>query len=398
MPRFSIRFRSGRLRSQIKVSAATPAEAAEFVERTRNGRVIRIVRLRGDALTDRRLKASPHSVVACLESLEFLMLAGARVDTAIRSLVERLPNGTLRHVWVEILSALESTGNFSSALGRFPRIFDETVVGIALAAETAGQMAEGIGQMAAYLRQVELIRGQVRRGFVYPGILLALSMVTLGVLCEFTLPRYQAMLEGMGVSKFNVLTDLAFRFGGALHRRPWLLLGAIPVAVLGFRIWRFPSVRRWATRAVFRVPLFSAAFEAVVLSRFCATFVGLHRAGFRPVEALSVCAKAVGNIVYRESLERVVRGLKENLPIGEAFARSRGFSHDFVVAIRSGESDLGAVFGRLGEFYGEAARTRIDVVIKLVEPTLLMVVIGVVFGTSLAVILPMVDIVESLHS
>lgn len=398
MARFLLVYRSGRMKRRVRASALSALDAMELIERTRQARIVRVDVLGSSRVRDRRTRLDARAVNTCFDGLEFLVAAGTRVDVALRSLVDRLPLGRSRHVWVEVLAGLEATGSFSRALGRFPLIFDGTVVGIAAAAEASGQMLDGIRQIAAYLKQMAEIRSQVQRGLVYPGILLALCLVTLVLLCEFTLPRYQAMLTGMGVVRYNPVTAAFFWASTAFQRRPYLVALLVPFGAGLFQLGRLAAIRRRVGVLALRIPVLASAVEAVVMARICLTFVSLTQAGFRTVEALGTCALAAGNAVYRDALLGVVASVEANASLGDAFERAAGFSPAFVIAVRSGEGDLPQVFGRLGDYYAKEARLRIETAIKLVEPALLLLVIGVVFGTALAVILPMVDIIESLHS
>ena len=94
----------------------------------------------------------------------------------------------------------------------------------------------------------------------------------------------------------------------------------------------------------------------------------------------------------------MVRAIESNVSLADAFERSGVFQPECVLAIRSGENDLGRVFRLLGEHYATSAKSQIEVALSLLEPLLLLIVVLVVFGTALAVILPLLDVISSLHS
>jgi type II secretory pathway component PulF len=58
---------------------------------------------------------------------------------------------------------------------------------------------------------------------------------------------------------------------------------------------------------------------------------------------------------------------------------------------------LPRVFSRLADYYSSESKHRIALAVRLIEPVMLILVLGWVFGVALAVILPVVEIINGIH-
>jgi type II secretory pathway component PulF len=150
-------------------------------------------------------------------------------------------------------------------------------------------------------------------------------------------------------------------------------------------------------RFLLRLPVVRRAVEALAMARICVTFRALSEAGIRVVEALEACADAAGNTVYARGLGDVVKTIRENLSVGTGFERAGVFAPEVVLAVKSAEGTLDRVFGRLAVYYTAESKHRIGMALRLIEPLMLVLVLGWVFGVALAVVLPVVEIVNDIH-
>jgi type II secretory pathway component PulF len=133
------------------------------------------------------------------------------------------------------------------------------------------------------------------------------------------------------------------------------------------------------------------------MARICITYRALSESGIRVVEALDYCAVAAGNAIFARGIGRVVDAVRENASVGAGFEDAGVFSPEVVLAIKSGEGSLPQVFGRLAEFYRSESKHRVALALRMIEPAMLVLVLAWVFGIALAVVLPVVEVVNEIH-
>jgi len=329
--------------------------------------------------------------------LELMLSSGVRINTALRTLAECAPSGGCRALWTEVLRLVEEDGRFSEALARFPRVFNDAMVGVVVAHEAAGRLPEGIRHVRDYVAQMQEIRRESVRGMAYPALVCCAGLASSLVLCVFTLPRFSKMLRDIGVTRTNRVTSFFFGLSDLVVHHPALTalsLCAIPACVwVSLR----PRFKPMLDRVVLKAPFAGRAAEALCLARICVTYRALSESGIRVVEALDFCSKAAGNSVFSAGLGRVVAAVRANAPVGTGFESAGVFAPEVVLAIKSGESALPQVFGRLAEHYTSEAKHRVGLALRMVEPAMLVMVLAWVFGIALAVVLPVVEVVNEIH-
>jgi type IV pilus assembly protein PilC len=398
MPRFHARFvsRDGR-RKSVRLDAVDLISLTEHIETNRRSFIIDIRKIerRPDSLG--RIRIANPMLIAALDSLELMLVSGVRINTALRTLADCAPPGAARRLWTEMVRLIEENGSFGESLRRFPRAFNPSMVGIIVAHETAGSLADGVRHVRDYAAQMQEIRREAIRGTAYPALVCAAGLACSLVLCVFTLPRFSRMLRDIGVTHLNGITRFFFGVSGFVLQHPaWsgLALGLPPAAIW---IARLPAFRPGFDSMLLRLPVVRRAAEAIAMARICVTYQALSESGIRVVESLEFCAVAAGNAVYSRGVLRVIAAVRDNATVGIGFERAGVFAPEVVLAVKSGEGALPRVFGRLADYYAAESKHRVAVALRMIEPAMLLFVLGWVFGVALAVVLPVVEVVNEIH-
>ena len=398
MPRFRARFveKTGR-RSSLTIDAVDTASLSEHIESRRRAYIIDIRRMTARRGAFERTRISGSILLAGLDSLELMLVSGVRINTALRTLAECAPAGAARGLWTEIARLVEESGCFGESLRQFPKVFNESMVGVIIAHEAAGRLADGVRHVRNYVAQMRGIWRESLRGMAYPVLVCATGFAATTVLCIFTLPRFSKMLHDIGVTKTNRITAFFFSMSDFVLRHPiyavMILLAPAAFVWLALR----PCYRPAFDRLVLRLPVVRGAVEALSMARICVTYKALSESGIRVVEALEACAAVAGNDVYSSGLRQVVAAVRENATVGAGFERSGVFGPEVVLAIKGGESALTQVFGKLAEYFASEAKHRVALALGMIEPVMLVFVLVWVFGVALAVVLPVVEVVNEIH-
>src|ERR1700679_422664 len=177
MPRFRVRFvrRSG-VRGSLTTDAIDFAGLAEQVEGRGKAYLIDVCRLPSSRRAVRRISVPWSMLITALDSLELMLLGGARINTALRTIAECTPRRRSRRFWIEVVRSVEESGQFGESLRCFPKVFNDSMVGIIIAHEASGREAEGIRYVKDYLLHMQAIRRESIRGLTYPAIVCAMGL------------------------------------------------------------------------------------------------------------------------------------------------------------------------------------------------------------------------------
>jgi len=398
MPKFVATYvcRNGR-RRRATIDAVDRPGLIQHLEKRRQAYVLEIRQIRGSAVQGRRCTVRAPMLIVSLDSLEFMLMAGVKINAALRLVAECAPPGPARRLWTEVVRDVEGAGSFSGAISRYPGTFRSSMIGIIAAHEEAGRLTEGIRQLRAYVVQMEGIRKEAARGLAYPALAGTFAAGAASVLIFFTLPRFAGMLREIGVTHVNRVTGFFFSVSRLFNAHP-AAIGVLAASAAALAlVARFERFRPVLDRLFLRLPVARRAVEALALARICATYRASSESGIKVVESLELCERVSGNSVYSSAIHRVIASVRANVPVGDAFEQASVFSPEFVLAVKSGEANLPDVFGRLAGYYAAEARHRVGAALRLLEPLMLTLVLAGVFGVALAVVLPVVEIINEIH-
>ena len=381
----------------MTLDAVDMESLSSSIETQRRAYLVDITRIRARKGTHRRLRIPASILIAALDSLDLMLASGVRINTALRTLSECAPAGSARTLWTEVARQVEGTGSFGESLRGFPRIFNDTMVGVISAHESAGRLPEGVRHVRDYAAQMLALRRESARGLAYPLLLCGAGLGASAVLCEFTLPRFSRMLRDVGVTKTNPFTAFFFGLSHWVVVHPVLCLAVLSSPALMGWISLRPRFRPVLDAALLWIPVVKGAVEALAMARICVTYRALSESGIRAVEALESCVQVAGNAVYARAIGTVVDSVRGNATVGVGFERAGVFAPEVVLAVKSGEGSLPQVFGRLADYYASEARHRVALAVGLIEPVMLLVVLLWVFGVALAVVLPVVSVIDEIH-
>jgi len=388
--------RNGRRASAV-LDAVDADGIREHIERRRRAFVVEIRRLPGGRGSLARTRVPSAQLLAALDSLELMLTSGVRVNAALRTIADSSPGGPSRRLWTEVARLLEENGGFCDALRQFPRVFNAPMLGVIGAHEVAGRLGDGVRHARDYAAQMQEIRRESARAAAYPALICAVGLLSSLVLCLYTLPRFAKMLGDIGVAHTNRITGFFFGLSALVAGHPGAVaLTLCAPAALAWAALR-PRFRPHIDRLALRVPVVRGAVEALCMSRICITYRALSESGVRVVEALDCCAAAAGNAVYSRGLRRVIQSVRENAPVGAGFEDAGVFAPEVILAIKGGDGALPQVFGRLADYYRTESRHRVAMALRMIEPAMLVVVLAWVFGITLAVVLPVVEVVNEIH-
>lgn len=266
-------------------------------------------------------------------------------------------------------------------------------LGTLRASEDRGVLAAVLSELASYIQVGEQIRAQLTKAFIYPGFIVAVSILTVSFMLTSVVPKLTAIFDTMG-QELPALTRgvLAFSSFFAVSW-PWLLLAfGTLIVMMAQALQNRPSFRYKVERMLLALPLIGKIIQTSDLARFCAVASLLIRSGIPIVKAISLAGATLSSSVLKAQFaygaERIVEGgrLSTSLASGEHI----DLDEAFIGALAVGEetSELPTMLESLSELYMERNRETIGLFLSLLEPMLILVVGGVIGVIVTAMLLP----------
>ncbi len=347
----------------------------------------------GQRRTGRRGRIPMTARVLFVRELATFLQADIPLLEALGVIHEQETNAHLRAILGDIHHRVQGGESFSSALGRYPKVFSPLLVSMARVGETGGMLGGVMDQMANWMEHEEEVRGEIRGALAYPAIIVALGILTVIILTTAVLPRIAGIFTDSGTG-LPLLTRALMAFSGFMGQWWWLvLLGAASLGGLGFWWLRRPAGRSFWDRFSLRLPLVGSLARHASIARFARASAALLANGVPLLEALRVVRGLLGNQVMTATIDDTIERVTRGQSLARSLAASPWFPpaviHLLAVGERTGR--LGDMFERIARTFERQTRGRIKVLLDILSP-LLIVFLAVMVGIiALAILLPIMQ-------
>ncbi len=304
---------------------------------------------------------------------------------------------------VPVVSALETTAELSKSdlrlalletadlvRGGMPlaRAFRTTMpwmgdifIGLVEVGEANGSLPQMFTYAAEIMAQRRKIRNQIIRAMTYPVLVV---MAGLGVGYYISVVAIPKIISVMGdPEKLPAITRSLLTTSDWLQDNGVLvMLMPFIVVVVYMLLRRTPGIGLFVDRAALRVPIFGKVGRFSANALFNRTMAMLVKSGISVVDGLDLVRGTLSNAWYRLQLarvkEKVTGGRMFSDSISETALKSLTPLTPALVKVgeNSGSMDEGLAY--VGEYYGDALERRLDLLGKLIEPALIVVVGGMV--------------------
>jgi type IV pilus assembly protein PilC len=328
--------------------------------------------------------------------LEQISRAGIPILEGLRDLREGMDNPRFREILTSVLEDIEGGKTLSQALSAFPRVFNTVFVSLIRAGELAGTLTEVFENLGATLKWQDELVSQTRRLLVYPTMVLVVVLAVMMFLLLYLVPQVTALLRTMGLDlpiQTRVLIWIS-QFT-ASYWPLMLLFPVVAAAVVSFMVRTNPRGQYLFDYAILHLPIVGVILQKIILARFANFFALMYRSGITILDAVRTSEDIVANRYVADGIQRAGQQINAGESLSEAFRNLGMFPPLVIRMLRVGES-TGALDNALMNvtyFYNRDVRDSVDKALKLLEPTLTLVL-----GTLLALILfsvltPVYDII-----
>jgi general secretion pathway protein F len=234
---------------------------------------------------------------------------------------------------------------------------------------------------------------------LYPAMMLVFAIGVVIALVTVVLPQITQLLEGFDMP-LPWYTQ-AIISGSHLLRTWWwaLLLAAMVAGIVLRAVLRTERGREGFDRVLLRLPIFGRVIRILAISRFTRTLSTLLAGGIPIVRSLEISKFVADNQVIGAAIDRARESITEGSSIAAPLKRSGQFpalvTHMVDVGEKSGE--LEAMLGKVADTYDEQVETAVTRLTALLEPVLILIMVGIVLFIILATLVPLLQLTSAIR-
>lgn len=341
-----------------------------------------------------RIKVKRREIIDLFTAFSTMLQAGVPLLDTIHTLAQNTYNEGLAHVLAMIHADVESGVPLSQAMEKHPSVFPTQVTSVIKAGEYSGQLPATFIELRQYYQWLANLMGDIKQASTYPLVIFVVVCLFILVLFTFVVPRFTDMLNNLGVA-LPMVTSLVIDLSDFTLHYWWVILG-LPV-LLGLSIpWlykRSPSFANALDDFKLNLPIFGEINRMIALSRFTHHFSIMFRSGIQILECLQHCRELVGNAKLALIIRETEKNVREGRNMSETLSKHDAFPPMLLQMIKVGEAtgDLDAAMNQVSLYYDEEIPRRVKHVFSILEPIIMLVLIGIVGTVAIAIFLPMVS-------
>ncbi|MCW5768938.1 MAG: type II secretion system F family protein [Phycisphaeraceae bacterium] len=322
-----------------------------------------------------------------------LLHAGVPLLRSLKLIAARRSQPKVADVYRHLAETVSDGGELAEAMSRRPEIFPRIHIAMIRAGEKGGFLEGVFSRLGAFVLAQAELRGRIVGSLIYPALLVLFGVLILGVVFGVFVPMFKPVFERMSqlpLSTRLVLgaSDLIAGFGVSL------VGGAIAIGILAWRLSKRADVRRRGTEFLTFAPVCGQLVRALAAARFCRLLGTMLENGVPMLQAMAISKEAAGNVLMEEAIDRAIEAVRAGEQLAPPLASSGLFADDIVEMISVGESanNLEKVLLSVAETIEKRIDRLLGIVVRLIEPLMLMAIAGVVVVVAMGLLLPMTQL------
>lgn len=344
-----------------------------------------------------RVKAKDVAVMT--RQFATLQNAAVALDESLRALKSQVEDKVLRSTLQSIMESVSEGKSLGEAISNFPRIFSKLYVNMVRAGEQSGELGLVLDRLADYMEKQEEAKGQVVSAMTYPAVMILANVGLIGYLILSLVPKLQKVFVSLK-APLPWYTKLIVGLSEWLQANWFVLPIVFFMVIFFFQKWvRSEKGRRKFDEILLKLPVFGGLIMRMQISRFTQTLSTLLSSGVPIIRALDITKNVITNTIIAEVIETSKISVQEGKNLGQTIERSGKFpplvTHMIMTGERTGK--LEEMLGHVAVAYEAEVQRKIESMISLVEPVMIIFMAGSAGGIIAAVLVPMLSIMSQIR-
>ncbi|SVD04036.1 uncharacterized protein METZ01_LOCUS356890, partial [marine metagenome] len=298
-------------------------------------------------------------VIVFTKKFETMVRAGLPILESIKMIEKQTDHKGFRLIVENIHQSVESGNSLSDSFEQYPGAFDNIYINLLRAGESSGKVQLFLLKLVSNMEKQQKIKSDIKSALTYPIILLIVASAVVILMMLFVVPVFQDMfantpggLPGSTQMVVNISEFLRDPMRGGLFAISLVLV----FVVLSFSIKKNYKLRRLWHRIVLKIPLFGGLVKKSSLAKIAMIQGNLRAAGVIEMEALDIAANSCKNLVIKEAMIDVKRGVFSGERLSDLFQKTPSiFASSFVALVSVGEKtgNMEEMYGSIASYYEE---------------------------------------------
>lgn len=326
-----------------------------------------------------------------------LLINGVPMLEALSILGDVSVHPKLKEATARIHDAVAEGANLDQAMAAEPGIFSELTLSMIRAGQEGAFLEEALQRTSTFLRKQDEMRAKIIGALTYPIILGVVGTLITALMIVFLVPKFQPFFDRLEQSGggLPLVTVLLLKISDVLMGYGLLL--PIPIAAIVYgvrRLLRTDSGRMFWDTWRLKIPVMGEIFHDAAVSRACRVLGTLLRNGVPLLKSLRISSESTGNRLLQEVMLQSAANVTTGDTLAKPLAASGLIPPQIMAMIRIAEESntLDDVLVKIADRIDQRIERRLEVLVRMIEPLMLVLIGGMVMFVIVGVLLPVFDL------
>ncbi|MEZ6062460.1 MAG: type II secretion system F family protein [Planctomycetaceae bacterium] len=340
----------------------------------------------------------PKVLTTFTRQLSTLQDAGLPVLRSLRILEGQNKPGALKNALMDVIEDIESGNTLSEAMAKQPKAFDNLYVNMVKAGEAGGALEVILQRLAEFKEKSQSLKRKIVGAMIYPAAVITVAVGIVSFIMIFIIPKFKKIFEDFGTD-LPAMTQLLIDMSDWMMSYWYMLI----IGPIGF--WLFIKIVKKNRTGAFvvdwialRIPLIGKILHMGTIARVTRTLGTLIASGVPILEALLISRDTAGNHVFVRAFDNIYAAIREGETISVPLKEAK-IVDDMVVNMVDVGEETGALddmLYKVADVYDEEVEVRVEALVSLLEP-IMVVVLGLIVGfIVIALFLPLIKLLNDL--
>lgn len=331
--------------------------------------------------------------------MSFLCKVGIPVVSALEIAEQNTDHEGFQATLQEMRHDVEGGLFLAETMERNPKVFTTQFSNLIRAGEQSGSLPDSFTELKRYLEWQEQVAADVTQATIYPAAVLFATVLFVLLLFTFVIPKFVVLLTSIKVA-LPLPTRMVFGASNFAKSTWWLWAPLIFGGPLGVYFGkRFSEgFRLNYNRFQLKIPIMGDLLHMIYMARLARSLAVLYRNGVVIVNALKLCEGLVGSPLVTIALQETGKRVEAGEGLSEAMRRHKIFPQLVIRMVVMGEKtgNLDAALENVGEYYNLLIPRKIKKLFGIMEPVMILSLVGVVGTVALAVLMPILSLMGNI--
>ena len=342
-------------------------------------------------------KLTDEELASFCSQMSILLHAGITPIEGIRIMLSDTKDQSGKKLLQAIIDAVNEGSSFAESL-QVVGVFPDYVVNTIKLGEEAGSLDDIMSSLSAYYEREAAISDNIRSAITYPLVMIVMMFAVIIILITKVLPIFNQVFVQLGSEMTGFAASL-LHFGDVLKTYSVVFIALLVVLIaLYFYVSKTAHGRKVAKNCARKLHLFKGFYDGIAAGRFASGMALALSAGLDTFAGLNLVSK----LLEHKKTEKKVEICKERLLDGDNFAEALKEAAIFsnvnnrMVAVGFKTGEIDKVMTKIADEYEKKAERKINEIISVIEPTLVIILSIIVGLILLSVILPLMGIMTTI--